>query len=91
MADFIHLSTHSKEQAIRRYALDSENLKRLAQLSILEGYSVNDAPNRRVMKYLKRKQKGHTRLYVYSGYIFVFSLDHVLITTFNLPRRYLHD
>lgn len=90
MTDFIHLTHHSKEQAIRRYALDSENLKRIAQLSVTDGYSINDAPNKKVKQYLKRKQKGSTRLYVYEGYVFVFSCELVLITTFRLPKRYLY-
>jgi len=88
--NFIHLTTHSKEQAIRRYALDSENLKRLAQLSVTQGYSINDAPCDEVKKYLKQKQKPNSRVYVYGGYMFVFSLDMVLITTFRLPKKYLH-
>lgn len=89
MSDFVILTNHSKEQAIKRFCLPENKLKEMAQRAITEGFSINDAPSPKLKGYLKRKARTGSKVYGYSGYLFVFSEDLVLITTFRIPKYYL--
>lgn len=86
---FIHLSNHAKEQAWKRYRLNEDNLLELAHKAVMYGYSINDAPNKQIKKYLLLKQKQGTIVYVYSGYLFIFSKGFLLITTWRMPHGHL--
>lgn len=88
---FISLSEHSKEKAIYRFGMSADRLEYIAEQSILHGYSTGDAPTGRIRKYLERKRRGSQKIYVFSGYIFIFSKDLLLITTYRMPRYLLMD
>ena len=85
---FVKLTNHCIEQAHKRYRFDEDTLLKMAEKAVMEGYSVNDAPSQQIKKYLLQKQKQGQKAYGYSSYVFIFSDDFVLITTFRLPYKY---
>lgn len=86
---FITLTNHSRQQAISRYCLREKDLLRLAELSVTQGYSINDAPRPKIRRFLKRKARNGSKVYVWTGYVFVFTPDFLLITTFRIPKYFL--
>lgn len=89
MTDFVAITDHAKKRSLRRFGILPAKLKELAQKAIIEGYSTGDAPSEKIGKYLQRKIKGNRKAYGYQGYIFIYSEDLVLITTFRMPRYLL--
>lgn len=85
---FIAITQHAKIRAFQRFRLNEKVLLRLAEKSVTEGYSIVDAPSRKIAKYLQRTAKGK-KIYVYGGYVFIFSDEFVLITTYRLPKYLL--
>lgn len=86
----IHLTEHAKYRAIRRYMMPPEKLEEFAYKAVTEGYSIGDAPSPEIREYLERKIKGGNKAYVYSGYVFIFSVGARLrlITSFRMPKYY---
>lgn len=61
----------------------------MAEKSVMQGYSFGDAPSEKIARYLERKADRDRKPYVYGGYVFIFSAEFVLITTWRLPHRLL--
>lgn len=90
--NFIHITDHASKRAIQRFMMTPDRLKKLASMAITEGYSINDAPSVELRKYLKGSRKEDRKVYVYSGYLFVFKEGYHkmhLITAFRIPKYYL--
>lgn len=90
--NYIHITEHASKRAIKRFMMSAEKLKELACKAVSEGYSVNDAPSKELRKYLKSKTQKKRKVYIYSGYCFVFNVTgrmH-LITAFRVPKYYLN-
>lgn len=93
MPDYIKLSQHAKDMALKRYYLGEDRLIDLADRAVREGYSIVDAPSKEIRKYLKKKVHGGKVVYVYSGYIFIFGVEDDclrLVTTFRMKKYYLN-
>jgi len=85
---FIRLTDHAKQRALERYLFRPKQLRRMAEKAIMEGFSYNDAPTKKIARYL-RKKAGENKAYAYGGYVFILSPSLVLITTFRIPHNYL--
>lgn len=90
---FIRLTDHAKERALQRYWIAPQRLTEMAEKAVTLGYSIADAPNDKIKRYLKRKARGKN-IYVSGGYVFILKPqgEHLLlITTYRLPERLLRS
>lgn len=86
---FITLTDHCKEQAFNRFRFGEDTLLKMAQKAVMNGFSINDAPNDKIKRYLKRKAKNGAKVWCYGSYIFIFKGEFVLVTCFPIPSYYL--
>lgn len=87
----IALTRHAKEKALRLYAMTPDILEEMAGKAILEGYSFNDAPSKKLARWLRGKART-CNAYVYSGYAFIMQLRGeclIVITTYRVPHHLL--
>lgn len=87
----IKLTDHAIDRSWQRYRIGDKKLVELCEKAMMNGFSINDAPHRKLKKYLKRSIKGDAIPYCYSGYVFVmkvFTDEALLITTFRLPKQF---
>lgn len=89
-SSFIRLTRHAKERSLIRFGIKESTLVELAEKSVLEGYSTGDAPSKKIRRWLQRKAKDK-KIYVYSGYVFIFTSSFKLITTYRLPDYLLRS
>lgn len=88
--NFVRLTNHAKRKSLQRFALPEGKLLELAEKSVMYGYSINDAPNIKVKKYLQKKASKGKLVYAYYGYLFIFDKEFALITTYSMPKHYLY-
>lgn len=87
---FVRLTDHAKQRALQRFWINAERLREMAERAVTGGYSIADAPNAKIRRYLRRKAQG-SKIYVWGGYIFIFNEQMVLITTYRMPGHLLRS
>lgn len=87
---FITLTDHAQTRALTRYWISKQRLLELAEKAVTAGYSIEDAPNPKIKRYLTRKARDK-KIYVHGGYVFIFNNEFVLITTYRLPDHLLRS
>lgn len=87
---FIRLTTHAKERALERYAINPDTLLELAEKAVMFGIGYNDCENKRAKEWIKKHiRRDNNTVYVKGSYLFVFDCQDeymVLITCLHVPN-----
>lgn len=86
---FVTLTNHCKEQAFKRFRFGEETLLKMAEKAVMYGFGINDAPNEKIKRYMKRRSKRGATPYCHGSYVFIFKGKFILITCFPIPKYYL--
>lgn len=88
----ILLTDHVKQRAFERYRFSSTDLQNMCHKAVTKGFSINDAPHKKVKQFLKKRKSGDVAIYCKGAYVFVVKplKNHLLlITTYRMPDHML--